>query len=138
MPVSLVVTGANVNDVLVLAQLLDGCVVEVPEPVREAGVHLCIDGAYDNRTGRAVAQERGLQVHVQPKPGSEQARVPEGQPRHPARRWVVEVTHAWLNRWRRVQTRWEKRVGHYTAFVQLAICMLIWRKIRLKSPVLSG
>lgn len=132
------VTGANVNDVTVLAQLLDGRVREVPEPVRDAGVHLCVDGAYDNCTGQAVAQERGLQVHVQPKPGSEQARVPEGQTRHPARRWVVEVTHAWLNRWRRVQTRWEKLLGHYTAFVQLAICMLIWRKIRLKSAILSG
>jgi hypothetical protein len=135
---ALVITAANVNDLSVLAELLDGRVLPVPEAVLSTGQHLCVDGAYDYTKGHAVAQERAFTVHVQPKPGSIQAQVPEGAERHPARRWVVEVVHAWLNRWLRVQIRWEKKLSHYAGFVQLATCLLIWRKILLKARALSG
>ena len=37
-----------------------------------------------------------------------------------ARRWVVERTHSWLNRFRRILTRWEKRADTYLAMLHLA------------------
>ncbi|MGI8474870.1 MAG: IS5/IS1182 family transposase, partial [Thermomicrobiales bacterium] len=45
-----------------------------------------------------------------------------------ARRWVVERTHSWMNRSRRLLVRWEKKAEHYLAFVQLACAQLIFAK----------
>ena len=36
------------------------------------------------------------------------------------RRWVVERTHSWLNRYRRILIRWEKKPENYMAMVHLA------------------
>jgi site-specific recombinase XerD len=44
--------------------------------------------------------------------------------RHKVRRWVVERTHSWMNRFRRVLIRWEKKPENYFALVHL-VCALI-------------
>ena len=46
-----------------------------------------------------------------------------------ARRWVVERTHSWLNRSRRLLVRWEKKVENYLAFLQLACAQLLFSKV---------
>jgi transposase len=45
------------------------------------------------------------------------------------RRWVVERTHAWLDRSRRLLVRWEKKAENYLAFIQLACAHLIFSKL---------
>ena len=52
--------------------------------------------------------------------------------KHPgakARRWVVERTHSWLNRSRRLLVRWEKKVRNYMAFLHLACAQLTFNKL---------
>ncbi len=46
-----------------------------------------------------------------------------------ARRWVVERTHRWMNRFRRVVIRWKKRVDTYLAMLHSACALITWRKI---------
>ncbi|HRX61400.1 MAG TPA: hypothetical protein P5260_09340, partial [Candidatus Competibacter sp.] len=41
-----------------------------------------------------------------------------------ARRWVVERAHRWLNRFRRLLVRWEKKPANYIALLHFA-CGLI-------------
>jgi len=36
-------------------------------------------------------------------------------PGYRARRWVCERTHSWMNRFRRVLTRWEKKLDNFLA-----------------------
>lgn len=48
-----------------------------------------------------------------------------------ARRWDVERTHSWMNRFRRVLIRWEKRAETYPAFLHLACAAITWRAIGL-------
>jgi putative transposase len=43
---------------------------------------------------------------------------------------VVKVAHSWCNRFRRLLIRWEKRSDTYLGFVQLAVCLIIYRKLR--------
>ena len=50
-------------------------------------------------------------------------------PGYRARRWVVERTHSWLNRSRRLLVRWEKKVENYLAFLHLACAQLIFAKV---------
>lgn len=37
-----------------------------------------------------------------------------------ARRWVVERTHTWTNRFRRLLIRWEKKADNYLAFLHFS------------------
>jgi transposase len=46
-----------------------------------------------------------------------------------ARRWVVERTHSWINRSRRLLVRWEKLTETYMAFVHLACAQLVFAKL---------
>lgn len=48
-----------------------------------------------------------------------------------AHRWVVERTHSWMNRFRRVLTRWEKKVENYEAMLHFACAIIVWNKILL-------
>lgn len=48
-----------------------------------------------------------------------------------AHRWVVERTHSWMNRSRRVLTRWEKKVENYEVMLHLACAIIVWNKILL-------
>jgi putative transposase len=118
-----------------LAALLDATVVE-PAPV--APPHLALDRGYDYDECRAEAAARGYTPHIPPKATEERPLPPPGHPnRHPPRRWVVEVGHSWFNRFRRLLTRWEKRAETYLGFVQLAACLIIYRKLR-HARLLSG
>jgi putative transposase len=55
------------------------------------------------------------QPHVRSRGEEKQAK--ELIPDFRARRWVVERTHSWLNRSRRLLVRWEKKVENYLAFL---------------------
>jgi putative transposase len=45
--------------------------------------------------------------------------------RHPARRWVVERTLAWLSKCRALLVRYDKKSTNFLALIQLA-CALLW------------
>ncbi len=111
-----------------LAELLDATVIE---PVPAEPPHLVLDRGYDYADCRDAAAARGMTPHIPPKASEAAPLPPPGHPdRHPSRRWVVEVTHAWFNRFRRLLTRWEKRAATYLGFVHLAAVLIIYRKIR--------
>ncbi|WP_274381936.1 transposase [Noviherbaspirillum sedimenti] len=44
-----------------------------------------------------------------------------------ARRWVVERTHSWMNRFRGLLIRWEKKSENYLAFLHIACGVIAWR-----------
>ena len=68
-----------------------------------------------------TALDRDYQPHI----ASHRAPPPPPERRFPARRWVVERTLAWLNRWRGILIRWEKKATNYLGLLQFA-CALLW------------
>ena len=50
-----------------------------------------------------------------------------GSPTYRARRWVVERTHSWLNRFRRLLIRWEKKQANYLGMLHLACAWMTFR-----------
>jgi putative transposase len=44
-----------------------------------------------------------------------------------ARRWVVEHSHSWMNRFRCILVRWEKKQEHYLAFLHVACALIAFR-----------
>jgi len=111
-----------------LAALLDATVI-APAPAEKA--HVVLDRGYDYDDCRTAMIARGYTPHIPSKASAATPLPPPGDPtRHLPRRWVVEVAHSWFNRFRRVPTRWEKRADCYLGFVQLAACLIIYRKLR--------
>ena len=118
------IAGANVNDHKLLEQTIDAIVVPRPEP-SEVVQHLCLDKAYDNKTGDAVCAAGGYVAHIR-RIGEEKLDT-RGHKTHPARRWVVERTLAWLQRCRAILIRYDKKWANYLGLIQLA-CALLWSR----------
>jgi putative transposase len=76
------------------------------------------DKAFDGAPSEATAEVFAYEPHVR-RIGEEK---PDraGRRRHPARRWVVERTIAWLNRCRAILVRWAKKDENYLALNKLA------------------
>jgi putative transposase len=138
-PLAVVLSGANRTDMKKLGELLAAQVIEcAPAAVPEAGAkereeerHLCLDRGYATVACRETAVAHGYVPHIPPKASAAQPVPPPGDPtRHPPRRWVVEVSHSWFNRFRRLLVRWEKKAANYLGFVQLAACLIVYRKLR--------
>lgn len=121
-PLAAVVAAANVNDHKLLEQTIEAIVVERPNPDLLAQ-HLCLDKAYDNKTGDRVCEEAGYVAHIR-RIGEEKLNA-VGEKTNPARRWVVERTLAWLQRCRAILIRYDKKSTNYKGLVQLA-CTLLW------------
>ena len=117
------IAGANIHDISLLAATLDAVVVERPEPTQEEPQHLCLDKAYDNRTGYAACEEFGYTPHI--RRIGEEKKDEQGEKKYPARRWVVERTLAWLSKCRGILVRYDKKAECYLAQIKLA-CALLW------------
>lgn len=48
-----------------------------------------------------------------------------------ARRWVVERTHSWMNRFRGILIRWNKKAENYIAMLHMTFAFIIYRRMRL-------
>ena len=95
---------------------------DLEAPMPEMG--LCMDKGYDYEEVREVAAEWGYTTHIRCR-GEEKRAKEEGEK---ARRWVVERTHSWLNRFRRLLVRWEKKGRNYLALLHFACALLTWNK----------
>ena len=115
----MVVAGANVHDTKFLKPTLESIVVDRPEGAQ----NLCLDKGYDNPTGHRTVSEAGYQPRIR-RIGEEKLDQ-SGERTHPARRWVVERTLAWLSKCRAILVRYDKKVSNYLGLLQLA-CALIW------------
>jgi len=125
-PLAVCISGANTPDTKLLALTLDAIVVERPKPTEQEPQHLCLDKGYDNPTGEAAAAQFGYTAHIR-RIGEEKLDA-TGQKKHPARRWVVERTFAWLSRCRAVLVRYDKLADRYLGMVKLAAAMLWFRR----------
>ncbi len=125
MPLGLVVAGANRPDMKLLAPTLYSLVVERPEPTAEQPQGLCLDKGYDYEEVRATLVAFGFTAHIRAR--GEEGRRLKRQAGRRARRWVVERTHSWMNRFRRVLIRWDKKADNYLAFLHFACALIAFR-----------
>ena len=102
-PLTVEITGAHTHDKTVALATLDGIVVERPEKVVYRLYHLCLDKGYDYADVIEGVEQRDYHVHLVNRE-AEKAAMPVKK-KHPARRWVVERTHAWHHRFRRLLIR---------------------------------
>ncbi len=125
-PLGAVIDGANIHDTKLLARTIEAIVVERPNAARLVQ-NLCLDKGYDNPTGQAACKAGGYTPHIR-RIGEEKLDS-WGEKTHPARRWVVERTIAWLQKCRALLIRYDKKATNYLGLIQLA-CALLWYRRR--------
>jgi putative transposase len=124
-PLALVVTGANRHDVSQLEAVLDSIVVERPD-IFEYPQHVCLDRGYAGEPALEIVVLRGFIPHIRGRGEEKKERV--DNPGHKARRWVVEVTHSWINRFRKLLVRFEKLTSSYLGLLMFACAFIAFRK----------
>ena len=115
----LAVAGANVNDFKLARETIESIPIRRPPPSRHRPQHLCLDKGYDYDEVRDLAVEFGFTAHIRSR--GEEAKLIRRSARFKARRWVAERTHSWMNRYRRILIRWEKKPENYTAMLHLTL-----------------
>jgi transposase len=128
-PLGLAVAGANRHDMKLARATLESIVVKRPAPTQAAPQGLCLDKAYDSDEIREMAETFGFTTHIRAR--GEEAHAIQKEVGYRARRWVVERTHSWMNRFRRVLVRWEKRADTYLAMLHFAMAIITWHSTDL-------
>ncbi len=126
-PLAIVIDGANRHDMKLLCATLDGIIIARPDPTDEQPHHLCLDAGYDYPVIEEGVVAHHYLPHIRGRGQEKQEKA--HTPGFRARRWVVERTHSWLNRSRRLLVRWEKKAENYLAFLHLACAQLLFAKV---------
>jgi transposase len=106
-------------------QTVNSLVVKRPRPTKSRPQGMCLDKGYDYEEVRETLREFGFTAHIRAR--GEEARAIKRHARCKARRWVVERTHSWMNRFRRVLIRWDKSADNYLAFLHFACALIAFR-----------
>jgi transposase len=145
-------SSASTHDIKLVTNVVDNIVIHKrPSPsyktkttVRERRrklQHLCLDKAYNSEPEEQELIKRGYVLPTPYKRKRDEEEEEEeikvitqhcsNRKKHSAKRWVVERTTSWHNNFRKLFTRYEKKVKNYLGLVQLSRCMIIYRKIIL-------
>jgi len=104
---------------------IERIVVERPEPTQEEPQGMCLDKGYDYDAVRDILEEFGFTAHIRSR--GEEAKAIAHEAGFRARRWVVERSHSWMNRFRRILVRWDKKPNNYLAFLHFACALIAFR-----------
>jgi len=108
-----------------LEKTLENIVIFRPLPTEDKPQNLCLDAGF---TGYAyTVASHGYIPHIRPR-GEEKLEI-ERNPDFKARRWVVEVSHSFLNRFRKLLVRFEKKSENYLALIHFAFAIIVWRNL---------
>lgn len=122
---AVVLSAANVHDKWLLASTLDAVpLLRDGAPIRPK--HLCLDKGYDYRDTERLVVDRNIKAHIRRQGEAPLLGCVRGKPR----RWVVERTNSWHNRYRALLVRWERKAANYLALVLLASAMITLRFCR--------
>lgn len=121
-PIGLAVEGANRHDMKLVRATIESIPIERPEVSPEKPQGMCMDKGFDFDEVREVLAEFGFTAHIRSR--GEEAQAIKQEAGFKARRWVVERTHSWMNRFRRILIRWEKKAENYIALLHF-VCGLI-------------
>lgn len=125
-PLGLAVEGANRHDFKMIEETIRSIPIERPTPTPEKPQGRCLDKGDDFDEVRELLATFGFTAHIRAR--GDEAHAIKRAAGYKARRWVVERTHSWMNRFRRLLIRWDKNVRNYLAFLHLACAYITYRQ----------
>jgi transposase len=147
-PLSAVISPASTHDIKLVTDVVDKAVIKRPTSStsksrrgtkrRRLIQHLCLDKGYNSAEEEQKLIKRDYVLHIPVKKkkkkkkgkDSEEIAIPNRK-RYSSKRWVVERTNSWHNRFRKLFIRYEKKTENYLGLVQFSCCIIIYRKLIL-------
>jgi len=142
-PLSAIISSASTHDIKAVTDVIDNSVIKrtfVSKTKRgkrqwKYHHHLCLDRAYQSKPIEQEIIKRGYVPHIPYKRKRGQVKEEKVyQKQYDSvrnKRWVVERTNSWHNRFRKLYIRYEKKVENYLGLVQLSCSIIIYRKLIL-------
>jgi IS5 family transposase len=114
-----------VHDKWLVADVLDAVIIRASRGPRRPK-HLCLDKGYDYLDAEVEVCIRGIIPHIRRRGEPPLLGCIRGKPR----RWVVERTNSWHNRFRALLIRWERKASNYLALLHLACALIAFQQAR--------
>ena len=110
-----------------LNQLADN--VEVAE-LQGWPERLIADRGYDSNPARKLLEECEIEPIIPARKNNRRATHQDGRKlRRYRRRWIIERTISWMQNFRRLVVRYEKRLSNFQALVHLACALITMRRV---------
>ncbi len=134
-PLSVVISSASTHDIKLVIDVVDNRVIHKrPSSYKTKKIerkrklqHLCLDKAYNSEPEEKELIKRGYVLHIPPKRKRNEKEEQEeikitthhcsNRKKYSAKRWVIERTNSWHNRFRKLLTRYEKKAENYLGLV---------------------
>lgn len=117
----MVIDGANRHD----KKLLEPTLQSVPIELQQSPANLCLDAGYDYEDVPGMVEWFGYIPHIRSRKEEKQQK--NLNPDYKPRRWVVERSISWINRFRRLLIRWEKKPDNYLALLHFAFAIICFK-----------
>lgn len=128
-PIAVAVSGANTHDMKLTEPTLENIIIARPTPTESSPQNICLDKGYDYPEVDELVEEWGYTAHIARR-GVDQSKRKK-IPGYRSRRWVVERTHSWMNRFRRLLIRWEKKEENYIAMLHFACAWITYHRAEI-------
>lgn len=123
-PVGVGVASASPAEVTLLEPLLETI------PLAETPDRLIGDLGYDSNAVRDLLAQRGIEPIIPTRRNNKNATHQDGRVlRRYQRRWIIERTNAWLQNFRRLVVRYERKALVFLALVHMACALIALRRI---------
>lgn len=124
LPISVHVSSASPGEVTLVEDTLSHRFTE------EAPEHLVGDKAYDSDPLDETLEELGTEMISPHRSNRVRETTQDGRAlRRYKRRWQVERFNAWLQNYRKVLVRWDRKVENYRGFVLLACAIILGNQL---------
>jgi putative transposase len=117
-PLNVVIDCANRHDSKLLEETLVTLPIPRPRPVDHGPQNVCLDKGYGYDFVREILTRLEFVGHV--RPITQESSAVRCDPGKPPRRWKVERTLSWYNRFRGLLIRWSKKPANHLALLHLA------------------
>ena len=124
-PIGLDIAGANCVDFKLAKGTLGSLPVERPAVETTGKQHLCLDKGYDYAEIDELMKTFEFTAHIARR--GEATQPIKRSVRKKARRYVVERAHSWMNRFRGILIRWNKKAENYLAMLHFALGFIAYQ-----------
>jgi transposase len=124
LPIAVGIASGQRHEVKLVEDTLDACFLDELPP------KLIGDRAYDaNELDARLLEERNVEL-IAPHNPTRKNKTQDGRPlRRYKRRWMVERVFAWLQNFRRLVTRYERKAQNFLGLVRLGCVLILLRQL---------
>lgn len=133
LPLGVAIDGANRNDMKLFVATILSMPIQRRKSAEGIVPKIALDAGYDYPAIFDQAERLGLIPLIVPNWYNRHLKKPKKRHHEPGpktKRWLVERLHSWLNRYRRLLVRWDKKAENYLAMIHFAFAHILYKQAK--------